>query len=397
MIPQVLHLTPHIHELSKSTFVFHYPGLGFIEAYSHELVRVLEISALAGAVLLALGIIPRIAALVFMASFGYLFLIDMSFYNNHYYLWCLLAFLFVVTDVGKSISLTDLFRKRFSGQMHIRNYVVFALLITIVYFYGGIAKLNSDWLQGYPMRLYTRANNFPFPEFSGYFLSYTGLLFDLLIGLVLWKYPRSVFVTVPMLAFHISNYFLFDIGEFPLVMLGAWFVYLPLGRYGPAKLLPEMKATVKGNLLYIMLVFFFAFQLLFPLRFMLFGDNVAWHRQGYNFSWRMMLNNYKPHYFQFLVNIPARNDSYHVDFEKLLTYRQFYHLYHDPLMIWQLAQKLEGDARAKYGVDTVHVYCKSMVALNQHPPRSLIDETYDLASVPYLYFSRNHFVNRFTP
>lgn len=396
MIPQVLHLTPHVHDLSKSAFVFHYPGLSFIEAYSHGLIDLLQAAAIVSAVLLALGIIPRMAALLFMCSFGYLFLIDISFYNNHYYLWCLLAFLFACTEAGLSISVFDVFRRRFNKQMHVWNYAAFGLLITIVYFYGGTAKLNGDWLQGYPMRLYTHAKGFPSPDLSGYFLSYTGLLFDLLIGLLLWRFARSVWVVALMLVFHISNYFLFDIGEFPLVMIAAWLIYIPLSRFPLRDILKETKALKKP--VFAILGLFFAFQLLFPARaLLLYGGNVAWHRQGYNFSWRMMLNNHKPSYFQFLVDMPERDDRYHVDFEKLLTYRQFYHTYHEPYMIWQLAQKLHSDAQKKYGNTPIHVYCKSLVALNQHPPRSLINERADLAAVPFHHFSPNHFVNTFTP
>ena len=56
MIPQVINLVPHIHDLATSTYVFHYPYLWFIEAWSHELIDVLQYISLAAAILLAFGI-----------------------------------------------------------------------------------------------------------------------------------------------------------------------------------------------------------------------------------------------------------------------------------------------------------------------------------------------------
>ena len=150
MIPEIIYLVPFLHDLSNSTFVFHYPYLSIIEAYSHTLLTVLEGIALIGAILLALGILARVGALMFLVSFGYLFLIDMSNYNNHYYLWCLLAFLFAVADIHQSISIIDVLKRRTNKKMSILNYVPFALMVSIVYFYGAVVKINPDWLEGYP-------------------------------------------------------------------------------------------------------------------------------------------------------------------------------------------------------------------------------------------------------
>lgn len=395
MIPQVISLLPHIHALSQSTFVFHYPGLNFIEAYSHQLIDILGVVAVTGAVLLAIGIFPRLGAALFMFSFGYLFLIDMSFYNNHYYLWCLFAFLFTIIETNRTISIIDLFKKNIDKKIQVNNYITFALMISIVFFYGGTAKLNFDWLQGYPMRLMTASKKFPFPDLTGYVISYTGVIYDLVMPFLLWRFARSILLIIPYITFHFINYFIFNIGEFPLVMIAAWLLFIPISNLKQSELIFSFKTMFKSNIKGIVLSIFFLFQIIIPMRALAIGGNVAWHRQGYNFSWRMMLNNYEPKYFQFLVNIPQKDLSYHVDFEKLLTYRQFYHLYHDPLMIWQLAQKLKKDAQLKYKANDVRVYCKAFVQLNQHPEKPLIDETKDLANTKYNYFTKNTFVNSF--
>jgi len=267
-------------------------------------------------------------------------------------------------------------------------------MVSIVYFYGGTAKLNADWLQGYPMRMVVASRGYAYPDLLGYFISYAGLVFDLSVGIVLWRKPRAWYVAVPYFLFHLCNYFLFNIGEFPLVMMCAWWVYLPLAGYSFRELCMLMRLRLCRPR-YVLLTLFFAFQLLFPIRSWFAPGPVGWTRQGDLFSWRMMLNNHEVKYFQFKVNMPERHDSYQVNFEKLLTYRQFYHAYSNPRMIWLLAQKLKADAQKKYNTRKVRVYCRSVVTLNQHPALPLIDDTVDLGAADYHLYSDNTFINPF--
>ncbi len=396
MIPQVLSITPSIHELEKSTFVFHYPYLHFIEAYSHELIYFLTVLSIIGAILIALGVALRWGSLLFLLSFGYLFLIDMSFYNNHYYLWCLISFLFIFLPSRSTISIFDVIKKRTDKTISVAYHTPFALLISIVYFYGGIAKINADWLQGYPMRLLNIFNNSDYADFLGIFISYAGLLFDLLIGFFLWKKPKAWYVIIPYFVFHISNYFLFNIGEFPIVMMAAILIYIPISRFTISELKNVYQSTFSKVNRFIFTLFF-SIQLVFPMRFLLMDGNVAWDREGHYFSWRMMLNNHTTIYFQYLITIPDKNIKYWVDFSQLLTKRQLSNTFHDPYFIWQLARKLEKDAVTKYTVssDNVFVYCKSIVQLNQHNPKPLIDQTVDLTTIEYRFLSTNAFVSKF--
>lgn len=395
MIPQVLHLVPQIHDLANSTIVFHYPYLNFVEAYSHELLDFLQYSSIFGAVLLALGIFPRLSAALFLISFGYLFLIDKSYYNNHYYLWCLVAFLFAILKTNQSINIFDVFRGDKEKILPPKVILAFCLLFCIVYFFGGIVKINSDWLQGYPMRLMTASRGISNPDFWGYFLSILGLLFDLFIPFLLWFKPKKWYVILPYFIFHVTNYFIFNIGEFPLVMMAAWPLFYAMDSFDKKSLLRDFFTIRHRDFAHLVLVFFFLIQLLLPLRSFIVPGNVAWHRQGYDFSWRMMLNNYEVSYFQFKVEMPELNDSYFVDFSKLVTYRQFYHAYHDPYMIHTMAQKLKLDAQRKYRTENIKVFCNSNVKLNQHDFKQLVHPEIDLGKQPYFYFSTNKFISSF--
>ena len=397
MIPQIYNLVPHIHELENSCIVFHYPGLDFIEAYSHTFIDIVAGVSYLSVFLLGLGKFPRLGAIGFLITFGYLFLIDISFYNNHYYLWCLIAFLFSIVDQKNWLPLWKVHKKEdIAFQTDIKNYIVFGLLISIVYFYGGIAKINMDWLQGYPMRLMTSARNYPYPDFLGYFFSYFGLIFDLSIAFLLWYIPKNKFLILVLISFHLSNYFLFNIGEFPLVMIATWPLFLVISKFLKEHSFIEMIEPIKINSIRSIILFcFITIQIIYPLRPIIFNKDVAWNRQGYNFTWRMMLNNYEPIYFQFLVSFKNSNLNYHVDFSKLLTYRQFYHAYHDPYLIWILSQKLKKDAVLKYKNQDVKIYCKSLLELNQHKSQELIDSNIDLSLTKYNHFKKNNFINNF--
>jgi hypothetical protein len=392
MIPQVISLVPHIHDLSNSCFVFHYPGLSFIEAYSHELIDQLQFVSILSAIAISLGVYTRVFSAVFMLSFGYLFMIDMSFYNNHYYLWCLISFVFIFIDWKNSIQLKDLFAKNFKKEIAIENYFYLGLLFSIVYLYGGIAKLNSDWLQGQPMILLAESRKYAFPTFTGFLMCYFGLVFDLAVPFIAWKYLKKWWVLVPYIGFHVTNYFTFNIGEFPIVMIAALLVYWPI--QGKIKFSDIKNFLFKNlNLSKSILTLFFVFQFIFPLKTFIMHKGIAWHRQGHFFSWRMMLHNHRPQYFQFKVVLKDRNDFYFVDFKRLLTYRQFHNAFHDQYFIWSLAQKLYKDAVKKYKTKNVQVYCKSLVTLNQHPPRNLIKSNIDLSKTNYHLFSKNTFFN----
>lgn len=393
MFPQIFHLTPHIHQLSNSTFVFHYPYLSYIEAYSHGLIDVLAGIAAVGAGMLALGLLPRIGAFLFMCCFGYLFLIDMAFYNNHYYLWCLVAFVFTVTDTHKTISVIDLFKRNIRKTVPVSSYVIMGLLVSIVYFYGGIAKINYDWLQGQPMRLVTKSRHYPYPDLLGYFLSYVGLIFDLTIPFILWFRPKAWYVVLPYFVFHTSNYFLFNIGEFPLVMMALWLLFPVLASYGAGNALSATFLKAEKKLKLSIYIAFITFQVVFPLRFLIMLKGIAWHRQGHYFAWRMMLHNHEPEYFQYTVSLPDLHDEYEVNFAKLITYRQLVNSFNDPYFIWQLAQKLHDDAAKKYHTNNVKVYCNSVITLNHHPARPLIKPDVDLAAGPYHFYQPNNFIN----
>ena len=168
-----------------------------------------------------------------MASIGlfcgllYVFLIEKTGYNNHYYLILLLSFFFSITNANKSISLDNCFGIVKSGSW-IPNWqtMLFQFQIIVVYFYGGLAKLNAEWLSGRVMgvmmsQLIPGEEDHFLEIIANLVLTHGGLWFDLVIGFLLLSKKTRSWAVLVIIPFHVTNHFLFNIGVFPFMMLGA--------------------------------------------------------------------------------------------------------------------------------------------------------------------------------
>ena len=101
------------------------------------------------------GFLYRIAAPVFFLAFTYFFLLDQTRYLNHFYLVCLISFLMCFLPAERAFSVDALLRRKIRSDV-VPAWTLWLLRaqVGIPYFYGGIAKLNSDWIHGgEPMRI----------------------------------------------------------------------------------------------------------------------------------------------------------------------------------------------------------------------------------------------------
>jgi hypothetical protein len=292
-----------------------WPGSGM---YIHFAVL-----GLAAACVMA-GFLYRLAAPVFFLAFTYSFLLDQTRYLNHFYLVCLISFLMCFLPAERAFSVDALLRRKIRSEV-VPAWTLWLLRIQvgISYFYGGIAKLNSDWmLGGEPMRTWLR----PLTRMAGghifatdwvvYSFVIGGVMLDLLVvPLLLWRRTR-IFAFAGAVVFNLINAVIFDIGIFPWLMLGALLIYFPpeLARrfarvfmspgdpYGDAK--PSQTSTkptaiaevsscppllTSQKLVAGMLTAYLAVQLLLPLRHYLYPGNVSWTEEGHNFAWHMKL------------------------------------------------------------------------------------------------------------
>ncbi len=283
-------------EMVAPRFHFRYPGFEWV---SDPEPGVVVGAIVAFSLMLALGLLTRLASLGFLVSYSWWFLSDAAHYNNHYYLICLLGGLFVVTDSGRWASLDSRLWPR-PAIIPAWQLDLFRFQLIVVYFYGALAKLNPDWLRGIPVKYWlaeraaSRGVEFLAWPMTTTVVTYAGILIDLLAPfLVLWRPTRWAGLAL-LIGFHLSNNYLFSIGIFPWLMLGALVLLLEPDaprrwlRKPPLKL-PEPEPGPLPALLVPLLVAYVLVQLLLPLRHLLRGGNVAWDENGHLFSWRMKL------------------------------------------------------------------------------------------------------------
>jgi hypothetical protein len=379
----------------EPTFHFTYFGFGWVRPwpgsgmYAH--FAVLGLAALG----MALGCLYRLSAIVFFLAFAYVFLLDQAYYLNHFYLITLLGFLLVFLPVQGAASIDA----RLSPALRSDSAPAWALWllraqIGIPYFYGGVAKLNHDWLHGEPVRMWLAKRTdilvlgrFFTEEWMVLVFVYGGLFIDLLIvPFLLWSRSRP-FAFAISLAFHGLNALVFDIGVFPWLMIAATMIFFAPDWPRRLHLLPPLRAQAfeppvapaplhKTAVLAAAAVYL-AIQALVPLRHFLYPGEVSWTEEGHRFSWHMMLRD-KDARAVFITTDLDQGTSRTVEPGAYLTRRQEQVMAGRPDMILQFAQYLAEEAR-RSGGSRVEVRARVTAALNGRPAQLLIDPEVNLA------------------
>lgn len=355
------------------------------------------------AIFIALGLFYRISTILFFLGFTYIFLLDKVHYLNHFYLISLLSFLMIWLPANRYWSIdAALFPKIKSATIGIWTVWLLRFQLGVVYFFGGIAKINGDWLQGEPMRKWLAAKtNFPFlgqwftEEWMVYLFSYGGLLLDLLIvPFLLWKRTR-VFAFLGITTFHLLNAQLFSIGIFPWFMIAATTIFFApdwlfrlLGIQTKKDAKPQVITQVKPPVLTWQHKCLFAFlgvylvvQCLLPLRHFLYKGNVSWTEEGHRFAWHMKLRD-KNAKAQFIIYDKDLCKRIKVNSKKYLSSRQRRKMSTRPDMIRQFAHHLAATYHKK-GHENIEVYAEVRAKLNQHDYKKLINDQIDLSQIPF--------------
>jgi hypothetical protein len=401
---------------SEAPFLFKYYGFEWVHAWPGDWLKVhyIILGVLSGCIIL--GLFYRISMTLFFFGFTYIYLLDQADFLNHYYLVCLLALVMIFIPAHQSLSIDAWLRPRL--RSHTAPTWTLWLLrfqVGIPYFFGGIAKLNADWLRGEPMHIWLveRMDNFPLmADFfatreAGYFFSYGGLFFDLfIIPMLLW--PRTRLLGYAMAVFfHVTNSFLFGIGIFPWMMMLASLIYFspelprrllrklarvrPLASPRPAAASERLDQRQRRIL--AVLGVYLAFQCLFPLRHFLYSGNVSWTEDGHRFAWHMMLRT-KRGYVRLYAHDPTTGLTFHLDPTDYLSFEQRRDLAGHPDMIRQFAHFLanEPDMQRelrKRGLKRIEIRADGWVTLNGRIPQRMIDPNVDLSRQPRTLWSKS--------
>jgi hypothetical protein len=349
--------------------------------------------AFMAAIAMALGIFYRAAALITFIGLLYSFLLDKTIYNNHYYLFVLIAGLLLVTDAHRGLSISN---PRSTTAIPAWQLWLLQFQVSIVYFYGAVNKMNYDWLvMAEPIYHWL-------PDMVGewieqtdrwkwaalaYGFSYGGLLLDLMAGfLVFIKGKLKYGVMALMVLFSAMNSVLFNIGYFPVFLLGSLLLFVDtpyLRRMLPfARSSGTMGGVRNKGLSVAFLSLYIAFQLLMPLRHYLIHGWYLWDERGMLFSWTMKLRDKEP-IISLELRIPATNEKYFVPIEEFLIQRQAKYVAYRPMDLLRFCHFIENHYRKELEIDTdMEVYAEIYVRLNHYRDHQLMINPYvDLTSI----------------
>jgi vitamin K-dependent gamma-carboxylase len=363
------------------------------------------------ALLIFAGVYFRIACLIFLFGFLYIFLSEKSIYNDYYYLVLLITLLLTFTGADLWPTLKT-FRRKKTANPQIPFWQIFILRIqfVIVYFYAALAKISFDWLlDAQPLKRVLAEKTFL--GFSGdqiwlaYLFSWGGFILDLALAIVLlwgrWRY----FAFAGILFFNLINLWLFqDILAFPFLMMAGLVLFL--NPETPARIIqrvekfikardPETPVAIKEGAfpfrrpVVLLLGAYLIVQILVPARHWLYPGNPSWTYEGARFAWRLKINAKKVD-LKITVTDPATGKSFEVYPYNVLTAPQAW-MDNVPDMLIQYAHYLKKDLE-NAGLANPVIRAEAYAKLNDRPRQRYIDGQVNLAEINYPLFSHAQWI-----
>ncbi len=386
-------------------FHFKYFGFEWVEALSATGMYVVHILLILASLCVILGLFYRLAAAVQFLLFTYTELIDLTYYLNHYYFVSIVCGLLIFVPANRAFSL-DVLRNPtiFQSQIPRWSVFIFQLQLGIVYCYAGLWKINHDWLlNALPLKIWVPANDqLPLvgwlfkQEITPWLFSWIGMLYD--VSIVFWlSWSRTrAWAYLTVIVFHTLTGLMFQIGVFPLVMIAATLIFFSekwhervwerlskFSKLGKSETKPVLRLQAVGRVspkpVFALLFLHFAFQLLFPWRYLLYPGNLFWTEEGYRFSWRVMLME-KAGTATFYVKDRKTGREGEVLNGEFLNPHQEKQMAMQPDMMLQFAHFLKQHYE-KQGVFDPEVRAEVYVTLNARPSRLLIDPNIDLTKI----------------
>lgn len=388
----------------KPAFHFTFYGFGWVKPLGATGMYLLFGAMVLTALMVTIGLFYRVAITAFFLCFTYVELIDKTTYLNHYYFISIMAFLMIWVPAHRYFSV-DVWRRPRLLINHVPAWCIniFKLQLLLVYLFAGISKINYDWLiAAMPLRIWLPAENH-LPVIGkmltqlwvAYAFSWFGMLFDLLVGFMLFNRKTRKPAYALVVIFHLATAWLFKIGMFPYIMIFVTIIFFSENTHqriiailrklfgtrintSQGGLANYHLATPKRKLIYAMLIAHFAIQLLLPFRFLLYPGKLYWTEEGYRFSWRVMLMEKGGTAF-FHVKDAATGKSSEVVNSQYLTTMQENMMATQPDMILQYAHYLAEEFK-KRGVRNPIVTAQSYVTLNGSGSMLYIDSSVNLAA-----------------
>ena len=382
-------------------FHFTYYGFEWVKPLGNLTYLLFFICGLS-ALFVALGFKYRVAIITFFLSFTYIELMDKTTYLNHYYFISILSFLLIFLPANSSFSIDSYLKKKSYRLVPKWSIDAIKLLVSIVYVYAGLTKINSDWLfKAMPLKIWLPSKyDLPFigetlmqQNWFHYAMSWSGMIYDLTIPFLLFYKKTRWFAFGLVVFFHVFTGILFPIGMFPYVMILSSLIFFEAGFHQKIILFLKrilnyffklkQKIVVKEiynfkhqKITIIVLSLFFIIQLFLPFRYALYPNELFWTEEGYRFSWRVMLME-KMGYANFKITNSKTGNFFYVDNQDFLTPLQEKQMSFQPDFILEYAHFL-GDHFKSKGHKNIQVFVESYVALNGRLSQPFINKNIDL-------------------
>ncbi|MGB0895866.1 MAG: HTTM domain-containing protein [Flavobacteriaceae bacterium] len=347
----------------------------------------------------------RFSIVAFTLLWTATYLMQKASYNNHYYLLILIASFMCILPAHNYCSIDAKLKPQIT-KTHMPNWakLIFIGQMAIVYTYGAIAKLYSDWLDTTVMNIFMTAKKHYYiigdllqNTYIHYFLAYGGILFDgLIIPFLLIKRTRKTAFGCAIF-FHIFNAIVFQVGIFPFLSLAfclfffdAKTIHRIFLKQKPFYSQNEVSIPKNKTLITSVFTIYFCIQLILPIRHWFISGDVLRTEEGHRLSWRMMLRA-KSGIINFKVVDSATNESSIINHRKKLSSKQAQIIATKPDVIWQFAQRLKNEYAAKG--KHVKIYAvNSNVSINGKALHPFINPNIDLAAEKWNTFGHSHWI-----
>lgn len=377
---------------------FSYYFFQWLQPYPEWAMYLVFIITILAGFMVAAGAFYRVSATVLFLGYAHIFLMEKAEYINHAYLYMMVAFFMIFMPAHKAVSV-DVWRKPKLKKSVVPAISLFLLIgmMSIVYFYAGVAKLHTDWWDAGALKQWLPykgdrplIGGLLTKEWAPKFMSVSGLFFDLLIVPILLIRKSRPIGLIMAIGFHMLNVLTYGLATFPwfslmmttLYFSPSWPRKIPIFKnYLPSLDLSSYKkpnTRLQTTLTWVLSIFFVV-QLLLPFRHYLYPGNVNWTEEGHQFSWRMMLRaksgtitynvfvdgNPKP------LRVYPQNDS-------IVTRHQYNRLIGDPDLMVQFAHYLK-DEYQKNGHTVNKVTALTSLSLNGKPWQRIVPIHLDLS------------------
>jgi vitamin K-dependent gamma-carboxylase len=392
-------------------YLFTFQGFSFLSRTPEGLMKLFYALLLIAPLLMLIKKVFRVAVLVYLIAFSFFFLIEQSYYNNHFYLIILYTAFWLFYKPDKK-----------EGKLTIPSWLLFLFQVQlfIVYFYGGLVKLNSDWLfhqepivtllklNAKNVSLGGEGNN----AFVINYLTYGGLIFDLLIGFLLFNRKTRWFAICLNIVFHLMNIFMFnfgeggDIGIFPIMMIFTNVLFIPaetlrnfiqkIGLGSPAiappgKVNKTTDTSTSARFAKPILIIYLALQLLIPFRYLIIAKDVDWTGQASFFAWRMKSHT-KQCSIRFYYQANAVEPKKEYFMGRTINTMQINQMAQHANMIFQFVQHIKKDLKKKEGIIDPIITADVMIGFNGRKPQRFIDPNFNLSNATFSSFTRPNWV-----